>query len=240
MGSMNCAIIDDDNLSRKVLETYIEKTDFLDLAASYPSAVEAINDIGNKENIDIIFLDIEMPHMTGMDFLKTLNKIPQIIIVSSKEQYALEAFEYDVTDYILKPVAYSRFFKAVTKVKNRLVKTEEEGVSKDQEQIFIKSNSSLVRLSFDDILWVEALENYVVLNTFKEKYTIHFTMKAIEDNLPSNLFARIHRSYIINKTKINVIEDNAIVLKIESGNKTIPIGKSYREKLMNDLNLMTR
>ncbi len=237
---MNCVIIDDDKLSRKVLENYIQKTDFLNLIASYPNAVEAINEIGDVDNVDIIFLDIEMPEMSGMDFLKTLKTIPHIVIVSSKEQYALEAFEYDVTDYLLKPISYPRFFKAVTKVQDRLGKEENESVSNDQEQIFIKSNSSLVRLSFDDILWVEALENYVVLNTYNDKYTIHFTMKAIEDNLPANRFARIHRSYIINKTKIDLIEDNAIVLKIESGNKTIPIGKSYREKLMNDLNLMTR
>ncbi len=237
---MNCIIIDDDNLSIKVLENYIEKTDFLKLIATYSNPIDAINKIGSLEHIDIIFIDVEMPHMSGIDFLKTLKIAPKIIIVSSKEQYAIEAFEFDVTDYLLKPISYPRFFKAVTKVQNRLIETTEGHISNDKEQIFIKNNSSLVRLCLDDILWVEALENYVVLNTHNEKYTIHFTMKAIEEKLPSGRFSRIHRSYIINKSKIDLIEDNAIILKTESGTKAIPIGKSYRDKLMNELNLITK
>ncbi len=237
---MNCIIIDDDNLSIKVLESHIEKTDFLEHIASYSNPIDAINEIGSLEHIDVIFLDIEMPDMSGIDLLKTLKTTPQIIIVSSKEQYAFEAFEFDVTDYLLKPITYSRFFKAAKKVQERLGKIEKEDISKEKEQIFIKNNSSLVRLCLDDILWVEALENYVVLNTCNEKYTIHFTMKAIEEKLPSSRFSRIHRSYIVNRGKIDLIEDNAIILKTESETKVIPIGKSYREGLMNDLNVMTR
>ncbi len=123
---MNCIIIDDDNLSIKVLENHIEKTDFLKLIASYSNPIDAINEIGSLEPIDVMFLDIEMPDMSGIELLKTLKTIPQIIIVSSKEQYALEAFEFDVTDYLLKPITYSRFFKAVKKVQNRLSQVENE------------------------------------------------------------------------------------------------------------------
>jgi DNA-binding LytR/AlgR family response regulator len=109
-----------------------------------------------------------------------------------------------------------------------------------KEEIFIKKNSTLVRLRYDDILWVEALENYVIFNTYKEKYTIHFTMKAIEQKLPSNKFTRVHRSFIVNTGSIDVIEDNSVMMKIEDGTKTIPIGKSYKEKLMKDINLIIK
>ncbi len=188
---MNCIIIDDDNLSIKVLENHIEKTDFLKLVASFSNPIDAINEIGNLSPIDVMFLDIEMPDMNGIDLLKTLKTIPQIIIVSSKEQYALEAFEYDVTDYLLKPITYSRFFKAAKKVQSRLSQEKKEGISEEKEQIFIKNNTSIVRLSLNDILWIEALENYVVLNTYNEKYTIHFTMKAIINKLLTSKFSRL-------------------------------------------------
>lgn len=235
---MNCVVIDDDKLSRKVVESYIERTDFLTLGASYPSAIDAINNIKKNEPVDLIFLDIEMPEMSGMEFLNSLNTTPQIIIISSKEQYALEAFEYDVTDYLLKPISYSRFFKAVSKANKRYKNSE--GFIQDKNEIFIKSNSSLVRLNYDDILWIEALENYVVVNTYQEKYTIHFTMKAIEEKMPAARFSRIHRSYIVNLSKIEMIEDNSVVIETDAGPKSIPIGKSYRDKLMGDINLMTR
>jgi DNA-binding LytR/AlgR family response regulator len=235
---MNCVVIDDDKLSRKVVESYIERTDFLSLGASYPSAIDAINNIKKNEPVDLIFLDIEMPEMSGMEFLNSLNTTPQIIIISSKEQYALEAFEYDVTDYLLKPISYSRFFKAVNKANKRYKNSE--GFIQDKSEIFIKSNSSLVRLNYDDILWIEALENYVVVNTYQEKYTIHFTMKAIEEKMPAARFSRIHRSYIVNLSKIEMIEDNSVVIDTDGGSKSIPIGKSYRDKLMGDINLITR
>ncbi|MFA8434679.1 MAG: LytR/AlgR family response regulator transcription factor [Marinifilaceae bacterium] len=235
---MNCVIIDDDKLSRKVVESYIDRTDFLTLSHSYSSAVDAINYLKKKEPIDLIFLDVEMPEMTGMEFLNNLHSNPQIIIISSKEQYALEAFEYDVTDYLLKPISYSRFFKAVSKANKRYKSSE--SFMQEKNEIFIKSNSSLIRLHYEDILWIEALENYVVVNTFQEKYTIHFTMKAIEEKMPAARFSRIHRSYIVNLSKIELIEDNSVVINTDGGPKSIPIGKSYRDKLMGDINLMTR
>jgi len=234
---MNCIIIDDDKLSRKIIEEFIHKTEALKLQHSFSSAVEAINSLEKDEEIDLIFLDIEMPEMSGLDFLENLQNPPQIIIYSSKEKYALSAFEYEVTDYLLKPVSYARFFKAVNKAYNRYSRNR---IDTKGNEIFIKRNSSLVRLKYDDILWVEALENYVIFNTYNEKYTIHFTMKAIEQKLPTSKFTRVHRSFIVNTSSINVIEDNAIIIKVEDGAKTIPIGKSYKEKLMGDINLMMK
>ncbi len=232
---MNCILIDDDVLSRRVIEEFINRTDFLDLKHSFQTAVEAINVLNQEQDeIDLIFLDIEMPEMDGIDFLNTLKNLPQVIIVSSKEKYAIEAFDYDVTDYLLKPVTYGRFYKAVLKAKN-----VHESRNKNQvDEIFIKKNSALVRLKYEEILWVEALENYVILNSFGEKYTIHFTMKSIETQLPTNQFKRVHRSYIVNVKKINRIEDNSIYIKYNEGLKGIPIGKAYKDKFMNEINLM--
>jgi DNA-binding LytR/AlgR family response regulator len=235
---MNCIIIDDDKLSSRVIEEFVAKTESLEHLQSFSNAVDAINYLRNNLEIDLIFLDIEMPEMSGIDFLEFLsNSAPQIIIVSSKEKYALDAFEYDVTDFLLKPVPYSRFLKAVNKAFARYNKGK---VDSKGDEIFIKHNSSLVRLKYVDVLWVEALENYVIINTFHEKYTIHFTMKAIEQKLPTSRFSRVHRSFIVNTSSINIIEDNAILIKTHDGIKSIPIGKSYKDKLMEDINVIIK
>ena len=241
---MKTIVVDDDHLSRKVVEEFIKKTESLSLVNSYSSAVDAINDLEkSKEDIDLIFLDVEMPEMSGMDFLAAMKKPPFIIIISAKESYALKAFEYDVTDYILKPISYTRFYKSVSKVleraQYRAVK-QPDSVSLDADEIFIKKKSAFIRLKYDDILYVEALENYVIVTTFDEKYTIHLTMKAIFDKLPESKFKRIHRSYIININRIKKIEDNQVVVDLEDGPRLLSIGKSYKEKLMKDINLITR
>ncbi|MCG8410463.1 MAG: LytTR family DNA-binding domain-containing protein [Bacteroidales bacterium] len=232
---MNCIVIDDDAISRRILEEFIERNEFLTLKHTFQNAVEAIRIFNNQnENIDLIFLDIEMPEMDGIDFLSALLNPPQVIIVSSKEKYALEAFDYDVTDYLLKPFTYGRFYKAVSKAKKIHDYKNKENV----DEIFIKKNSALVRLKYDDILWVEAMENYVVINSFTSKFTIHFTMKSIETQLPSSLFKRVHRSYIVNSQKISKIEDNIVYIESNEGTKGIPIGKAYKEKFIKDLNLI--
>ena len=233
---MNCIIIDDDLMSRRIIEEFVNRTEQLHLINSYENAVDAINAFNTEEDIDLIFLDIEMPEMSGIDFLETLQNPPQIIIISSKDKYALDAFNYDVIDYLLKPITYSRFFKAINKANVRF----KNKVDTKEDEIFIKKNSALVRLKYEEILWVEALENYVIFNTFADRYTIHFTMKAIEQKLPSNKFSRVHRSYIVNTSSINVIEDNSVIIKTKEGNKSIPIGKSYKDKLLGDINLIVK
>ena len=235
---MECIIIDDDKLSRRILEEFINKTEGLSLKKSFSDAVEAINFLKIEEDVHLIFLDIEMPEMNGIEFLNSVKSQPQVIIVSSKGKYALDAFEYDVTDYLLKPVTYTRFFKAIDKASSRIERSKSDITGK--EEIFIKKNSTLVRLKYDEILWIEALENYVIFNTFKEKYTIHFTMKAIEQKLPSVKFTRVHRSFIVNTSCIDIIEDNSVLVKTEDGTRSIPIGKSYKEKLMKDINLIIK
>ncbi|WP_430812400.1 MULTISPECIES: LytR/AlgR family response regulator transcription factor [unclassified Carboxylicivirga] len=237
---MNCIIIDDDKLSTKIIQEFVEKTDDLNLSGTFDSAVSAINFLSKPDaaSVDLIFLDIEMPEMSGIDFLKSLDELPQVIVYSSQEKYAIDSYEYNVTDYLLKPVQYGRFIKAVKRALER--SEEKETVTRESSEIFIKNNSSLVRVKYDDILWIEALENYVVLNTFKDKFTIHFTMKAISEKMPSERFVRVHRSFIVNINKIKVIEDNSVVINYEGGSKVIPIGKSYKDRLMDDINLITR
>lgn len=235
---MNCIIIDDDDLSRRVIEEFVKRTEYLNFTQSFSSPVEAINYLKQGNEVDLIFLDIEMPEMSGIEFLTTLARPPQIIIVSSKEKYALEAFEYSVTDYLLKPVTYARFFKAVNKAFDIFANTKHDIDA--EKEIFIKKNSSLVRLKYNDILWVEALENYVVINATTDKFTIHFTMKAIESQLPASRFKRVHRSFIVNISRIASIEDNSIIIKLAEGKKVIPIGKSYRDKLLKEINLMNK
>lgn len=235
---MNCMILDDDDLSRRILEEFIKKTEDLQLIHSCDDPVTCINLLKKDESVDLIFLDIEMPEMTGLDFLDTLMNPPMVIIFSSKGKYAVDSYNYDVTDYLLKPVTYKRFLQAVEKAEKRVREESRDELGKNE--IFIKKNSTLVRLKYKDILWIEALENYVIFNTYKEKFTIHFTMKAIEQKLPSKLFTRVHRSYIVNTSSIEVIEDNSVIVKTAEATKSIPIGKSYKEKLMKDINLIIK
>lgn len=232
---MNCIIIDDDDFAIRVAEEFIKKTDFIHHVGSYKSAIDAIPILNTEIDIHLIILDIEMPEMNGIEFLNSLTNLPQIIIMSAKDKYALDAFDHDVTDYLLKPITYGRFFKAVKKAYNRFVE------QKPDEGIFIKNSpTSLIRIDYDDILWVEALENYVVVYNYDDKYTIHYTMKAMVEKLPPERFTRVHRSYIVNVTKINMIEDNRIIINTKEGTKVIPIAKSYREKLLGYINLVIK
>jgi DNA-binding LytR/AlgR family response regulator len=208
----------------------------LHLLHSLDNAVDAVNILQSHEPIDLIFLDIEMPGMNGLDLLNTLEKPPQIIIISSKEKYAVKAFDYDVIDYLLKPFTFVRFLKAVEKVEEKLALQAPYNTS--GEEIFIKHNSSMIRLKYKDIMWIEAMENYVVFNTFSEKYTIHATMKSIEKKLPAELFIRTHRSFIVNLNFVTCIEDNSIVIKTKDNTNHISIGKVYKENLMKSINLL--
>ena len=232
---MKCIIIEDDELSRKVLEEYIRKTDHLDLVASFHNAIDAINHLGHDTKIDLVFLDIELPQMSGVEFLESLQLTPQVIITSSKEQYAIKAFDFNVTDYLLKPIRYPRFYKAVDKA-FKMEKLYE--VNRIDDEIFIKKTSTLIKLAYDDILWIEALENYVVLNTENDKYTIHFTMKAMEKTLPKYKFLRIHRSYIVNLRKVSAIKEKNLILNFSNKTQELPIGKSYRERLLKEIKTM--
>lgn len=231
--NVKCMIVDDEAISRKILNTYVEKTEFLSLSHEVTSGVEAANILLKEDaDIDLIFLDIEMPEMSGIELMQSLDNSYQIVLTTSAERYAVEAFEHRVVDYLIKPIEYSRFLKAAVKAKENLKSLKQNIES--QTDIFIKSESRLVRLRVDEINFVEALADYVIFNTEKGKFIVHYTMKGIEKRLPSSLFARVHRSYIVNKTKIENVEDMAIAI----AEKSVPIGASYKENLYKGLNIL--
>jgi DNA-binding LytR/AlgR family response regulator len=235
---MNCIIVDDDKLSCKLLEEFVNKSSSLNLVGIFSDAVSARNELSKRKDIDLIFLDIQMPEMDGFDLLGSLDYPPNIIVVSSAEDYALKAFDFNVVDYLLKPITYGRFCKAIDKTSRYFSRKEQ--VSGGEEEIFIKKGSSLVKLKIKEIIYCEALENYVTLNTRDERFTIHFTMKAIENQLPSSVFIRVHRSYIINKSMIQAIKENSLDLVVGDTVKNIPVGKSFKDLLLNDINVMAR
>jgi DNA-binding LytR/AlgR family response regulator len=228
---MDCIIVDDDELSRNVIEDLVNETDFLHLVRSCESSLEAFN-ILRDENIDLAFLDIEMPKMNGMELVKNLTADTQIILITSHSEYASESYEYEVTDFIVKPITPGRFLKAVTKAK-RLASTSNAVSGGEAKKLFVKADSRLVQVDTEDLLFVEALGNYVIIHTVKEKLTVHFTMKDILSKLSSKDFIRVHRSFIVRLDKIESIEDNVIEIK----NKHISIGRAYKEELLKCLNM---
>lgn len=236
---MNCIVVDDDPMSCKVLETFISKSPSLALTGVFSDSISARNLLMSGVDVDLIFLDIEMPEMDGFDFLSSLQNPPSIIVVSGSESHAYRAFDFNAVDYLLKPVTYSRFCKAVEKMMRYHTSRTSPAVA-GEEEIFIKKASSLVRLKLKEILFIEALENYVNVMTLDEKYTIHFTMRAIESQLPSSLFIRIHRSYMVNKSAIRSISESSLVITMGDTTRTLPVGKSFREAILNDINVMVR
>jgi len=232
---MKAIVIDDDKLIHTLLKKYAEKSKLVDIVGFYESATDAMKE-NIIQNVDLIFLDIEMPDLSGIEFLESFKNPPPVIIISAKEKYAVKAFDLDVIDYLLKPIEYQRFIKAINRFKERQSKVEYK-----EDGIFIKESSTvLLHLKYEDILWIEALENYVIINTNEGKHTIHFTMKALEHQLPSEIFSRIHRSYIVNIKKINSIEDNYVVIKYKGKVKSLPIAKTYRDALMSKLNIISK
>ena len=235
---MNCIIVDDDKMSCKILEGYVKKSTSLNLIGIYNDSVAARNILTERQDIDLVLLDIQMPEMDGFDFIGSLDYPPNIIIISSAEEYAVQAFDFNVVDYILKPVSYGRFCKAIDKTIRYF--SHKEAANTGDEEIFIKKSSSLVKLKLKEIIYIEALENYVTLTTGDDRFTIHFTMKAIENQLPSGIFIRVHRSYIINKSMIQAIKENSLDLMVGDTMKSIPVGKSFRDALLDDINVMAR
>lgn len=229
---MKCLVVDDDELSRGILEDLISDTSSLELVASCDDPIKAFNII-KESKIDLLFLDIEMPKMDGISMLKAISPLPQVILVTSHDEYAVESYEYDVTDFVKKPISTARFLKAVEKA-NKRFNTDASLFTTKGETIFIKSDSKLVQINTHKIFWIEALGNYMRVITEDGKYTILSTMKDVANKLPSDEFVRVHRSFIVRLDKIESIEDNYIVIN----NNQINIGKAYKEGLSGKLNLL--
>ncbi len=234
---MNC-IIGADDVSSSLLEEFVTKTSSLNLLGILHDSMSLRDQLSKRHDIDLIILDNELSEKDLLTFISDLDYKPNIIIVSSSDQNAFEAFDFNVIDYLLKPVTFSRFCRAVDKAM-RYYSHKEVGNGGNNE-IFIKKGSLLVKMKFKDILYIEALENYVTLCTKNEKFTIHLTMKAIENQLPSGIFIRVHRSYIVNKSMIKAIKEDSVDLSIGEEKKNIPIGKSFRDPLLKAINLIVR
>jgi DNA-binding LytR/AlgR family response regulator len=234
---MNC-IICADIINSKIIEEFVSKSPFLNLVGTYNDSASTRQQLLKGYGIDLYFIDLDIPELDLFNFIKSINFTTKMILISGNVQDAVKAFDINVVDYILKPVNYSRFFKAVDKALKYHSRKETKPIV--ENEIFIKKGSSLVKLRLTDLVYIEALENYITLHTMDEKYTIHFTLKAFEEQLLSGVFIRVHRSFIVNKSMIQAVKEDSLDLMLGDKLKTVPIGKSFRETLMNNLDIMSR
>lgn len=226
-------VVDDDDVSRRLMQKFVEQTEFLDLKGSFADAEQALVAL-QQEDVDLLLLDIEMPKISGMDILRNLKNSPHVILITSNKEYALEAFEHKVDDYLLKPFEYPRFLKAVTHVLE-LLEADPSTMPENKDILFVKHNGRHVKVRTTDIKWIEAIGDYVEIHTvLQKKYVIHSTMKVIDAKLSKPDFVRVHRSYIVRVDHIEEIEDGTLVI----GDKFVPIGKSYKKQLMHVLNMI--
>ncbi len=228
---LRCAIVDDEPLAAEGLMKYIEVIDYLEPIAIAENPIE-LNKILENERIDLIFMDIQMPYMTGLDFLKIKTNLPMVIITTAYPNYALEGFQFDAVDYLLKPITFNRFFKATNKAKElywlKNQKTESTSQSTEPDYLFIKCESKYEKILIDEILFVQALQNYVIIYTTRGKYMTLLPLKAVEEYLDQNRFLRVHKSYLVAIAKIGSIENNDITIQ----SHLIPISRTMREQVI--------
>jgi two-component system, LytTR family, response regulator len=230
---INCLIIDDEQAAIDVLKIYIKGVSSLNLVAESLGPVGAL-EIVYTQKIDLIFIDIQMPELSGLDFIKLTKGRSKFILTTAYKQYALEGYEYNVVDYLLKPISFERFLQAIQKVQDTMipVSTPQEiqiiSNSKSEDYIFIKTDNRMQKVNFAEILYVEGLGNYVTVHTTKGKFVTLLNVKDLEENLPSEMFMRVHRSYIISLGKIEFVEGNQIFLDKDT---FIPLGETYKNQL---------
>lgn len=226
---MKCLLVDDESLAIKGLANYIHKLDFLEVEASCSSAIEAA-DILKKKEIDLMFLDINMPHLSGLDFLESLDNPPLTIITTAYSEYALDGFRLNVVDYLMKPIAFKRFFQAASKAQNmfqsRLIL--KSGNDETKSNMYIRQGDAFQRIIWENILYVEGMQNYLKLHFKDRVLTIHQTMISLEEILPKDSFFRIHRSFLVNMAHIESIAGGRLFIN----GKELPISKPRREELM--------
>ena len=228
--SIKCLIVDDEPMARDVIRRYIEKVPILQLAGECGNAIDAIVFLHN-ETVDLIFLDIRMPHLSGTDFVKSLRNIPKIIFTTAHKEYALEGFELDIIDYLLKPIRFDRFLRAVSKafpqkkeeLTERLTPVTIQDKKINSGFIYLKADRKMIKLMLDDILYIESARDYLKVYTHNSSIVTRQTISSIEAMLSDSEFIRIHRSYIVSIKKIHSFTHETV----EIGNKELPIGKYY-------------
>lgn len=240
---MKCIIVDDEAAARAITKQLCKKIEKLVIEEEFDNAIDAIKYL-NNHTVDLIFLDIHMPTFSGFDFIQTLKDPPQIILTTSDKNFALDAFEYDcVIDYLVKPITPERFSKAVDRLKDRssiIIKTEEPPLPASDDatsignDLYVNIDRRLVKINIPDICVIEAKGDYIKIKAEDKNYIVHSTLKKIEEKLPNSLFLKVHRSYIINTTKIVDIEDNSVLIKQD----VIPVSRANKKELMKRLNLL--
>jgi DNA-binding LytR/AlgR family response regulator len=240
MKKIDCLIVDDEELARTLIETYIQRIPHLNVVAKCANPLEAMEAL-QQHSVDLMFLDIQMPELTGVEFLKTLTQKPLVIFTTAYKEYALEGYELDVVDYLLKPFRFERFLQAIHKAGKLLKDTEfptapatalpssEPTPSKDY--ILVKADFKVFRLFFKDILYIESMKEYVAFFTAEGRTVSLGSLKALENELPEDQFMRVHKSFIVAREKVAALEGN----QLHIGKKKIPVGPSYRTKVMEEL-----
>lgn len=231
---MNCLIVDDNKIARTTMKQLVSQVRDMVLVGECANAMDAYN-LLQEQSVDLILLDIEMPGMTGLELTKNLgNKSPIIIFTTSKKEYAAEAFELNVADYIVKPVTPARFIQAIDKAREVLQSNTEEFKLDDEEFIFIRDSNIVRRLKLDEVLFAEAMGDYVKLHTAQKYFAIHATLKSVEERLPASRFIRVHRSFIAAISKIDTIQDGTLVIN----GKPVPVADAYRAALNKRMNVL--
>lgn len=226
---IRCLIIDDEPLACKIIATYLKPIHNLELVKICHSSIEAFN-VLNEHEIDMIFLDINMPEISGIDFLKSLDISPVVVITTAYREFAVESFELDVVDYLIKPVSLQRFMKAISRVSKQFSIDEEQSDSISVEQfIFLKVDKKKIKVSLNEIYYIESLKDYIRVNTADRSYVTHQTLTRITELLPSNKFIRIHRSYTVSLAMVAAINGNALEIK----EQLLPIGRNYLQEVKN-------
>ncbi|UII77108.1 LytTR family DNA-binding domain-containing protein [Flagellimonas sp. HMM57] len=236
---MKCIIVDDEASARAIVTALCKTIPKMEVVAELPNALEALKFLKHTQ-VDLIFLDIHMPKLTGVDFIETVNDPPKIVLTTSDKDFAIEAYGYEfIVDYLVKPITYERFQKCAVKLENAFKKSEQEqleinAAKSEDEDLFINIDRRLIKLKFRDILLIEAKGDYIEILTQNQRYRVHSTLKKIKEKLPESRFLQIHRSYIINFTQIIDIQDNSVLIE----KSVIPISRSNRPELMQRLNLL--
>ena len=230
--SYKILIVDDEPLAREVLEGYLNQMDNFEIVGICKNAIEA-NQKLNENHIDLMFLDINMPQISGVEFLESLKNPPAIIFTTAHSEHAVKAYELDVVDYLMKPIPLDRFLKAT----NKFIEMQGPNINEnDSDFFFVKADKKLIKVHFDEILYIEGLKDYVIIKKEMKRIITLQTMKSLEVKLPSNIFMRIHRSYIVNINKIKAVVGNSVEI-IEKGQvKHLPVGKNYRDDLLEIIN----
>jgi DNA-binding LytR/AlgR family response regulator len=227
MKKLSCIIVDDEPIARKILHEFVEQVPFMDLQGKFENAMKAEAFLKNNA-VDVIFLDIEMPKISGLQFLQKMRIESMVILTTAFPQYALEGYELDIIDYLLKPFAFNRFLKAVQKAKDFYQMKHMATGTALPSYIFIKSDKRIEKVELSDVLYAESMGNYVSIYTENKKIMAYLTMKSLESQLPPNDFIKIHQSYLVNASRIDAIEGN----EIKMGSRSLPMSRNYREMVM--------